>query len=97
MVGCYTDATKPRVRGGFYSLAKPANGANIWREHMAGKNSGKIWRENMAGKKSGNIWREKDDANKCSKKMAGKMREKICTSFKLKYIGLAGNKTLHHR
>jgi hypothetical protein len=37
-------------------------------------------------------WREQ-----MVKKMAEKMRGKICTSFKLKYIGLAGNKTLHDR
>jgi hypothetical protein len=37
MVGGYTDATNPWVRGGFYSLAKPGNGGNIWREKRARK------------------------------------------------------------
>jgi hypothetical protein len=59
MVGGYTDATNPWVRGGFYSLAKPANGGNIWREKRAGKNGGKKEREKMAGKMSGKKWREK--------------------------------------
>jgi hypothetical protein len=59
MVGGYTDATNPWVRGGFYSLAKPANGGNIWREKRAGKNGGKKEREKMAGIKSGKQWREK--------------------------------------
>jgi hypothetical protein len=81
MVGCYTDATNPRVRGGFYSLAKPANGGNIWREKLAGKYGGKKEREHMAGKKSGNIWREKDGGKKERKKMARKMRGNLCTSF----------------
>jgi hypothetical protein len=54
MVGCYTDATNPRVREGFYSLAKPANGGNIRREKRAGKYGGKKEREHMAGKR----WRE---------------------------------------
>jgi hypothetical protein len=53
MVGCYTDATNPRVRGGFYSLVKPANGGNIWREKRAGTYGGKKEREHMTGK----IWR----------------------------------------
>jgi hypothetical protein len=88
MVGCYTDATNPRVRGGFYSLAKPANGGNIWREKLAGKYGGKKEREHMAGK----IWCEQ-----MVQKMAGKMYGKICTSFKIKYIDLAGNKILHDR
>jgi hypothetical protein len=51
MVGGYTDATNPWVRGGFYSLAKPANGGNIWREKerekKAGKNGGKNTRESL--------------------------------------------------
>jgi hypothetical protein len=59
MVGCYTDATNPRVRGGFYSLAKPTNGGNIWREKRAGTygrkkiariNGAKKWREKCAEK-----------------------------------------------
>jgi hypothetical protein len=50
LVGGYTDATNPWVRGGFYSLAKPA---------MAGTYGGKKERENMVGKKSGKKWREK--------------------------------------
>jgi hypothetical protein len=37
MVGGYTDATNPWVRGGFYSLAKPANGGKKERENMARK------------------------------------------------------------
>jgi hypothetical protein len=55
MIGGYTDATNPWVRGGFYSLAKPANGGNIWREKSAGKYGGiKEW-EKMAGKMRGNL------------------------------------------
>jgi hypothetical protein len=49
MVGGYTDATNPWVRGGFYSLAKPANSGNIWREKRAGKYGGKKEREKYAG------------------------------------------------
>jgi hypothetical protein len=60
---------------------------------MAGTYGGKKERKNMVGKKSGNIWREKDGANKWYEKMVGKMRGKFCTSFILKFIGLAGNKT----
>jgi hypothetical protein len=41
MVGCYTDATNPQVREGFYSLLKPANGGDIWREKRAGTYGGK--------------------------------------------------------
>jgi hypothetical protein len=59
MVGGYTNATNLWVRGGFYSLAKPANGGNIWREKRARKNGGKKEREKMAGIKSGKQWREK--------------------------------------
>jgi hypothetical protein len=59
MVGCYTDAINPQVRGGFYSLAKPANGGNIWREkeweHMAGKDGANKWCKKMAGKMHGKI------------------------------------------
>jgi hypothetical protein len=77
MVGCYTDATNPRVRGGFYSLLKPANGRKKERKHMAEKNSGK----HMTGTKSGNIWRKKYGANTSCENMAGIMRAKICTSF----------------
>jgi hypothetical protein len=51
MVGCYTDATNPWVRGGFYSLAKPTNGGNIWRE----KDGANKWCEKMAGKMRGKI------------------------------------------
>jgi hypothetical protein len=54
MVGCYTNATNPRVRGVFYRLAKPANGENIWRE----KNSGNIWWEKVAGTYGGKKLRE---------------------------------------
>jgi hypothetical protein len=72
MVGCYTDATNPQKRGRFYSLAKPANGGNIWREKLAGKYGGKKEREHMAEKKSGNMWREKDGANKWWEKYVGK-------------------------
>jgi hypothetical protein len=50
MVGGYTDATNPWVRGGFYSLPKPANGGKKEQENMAGKKSGKKWREKRAGK-----------------------------------------------
>jgi hypothetical protein len=55
MVGCYTDATNPQARGEFYSLAKPANGGNIWQEKRAGKYGGKKVRKHMAGKKNENI------------------------------------------
>jgi hypothetical protein len=59
MVGCYTDATNPQVRGGFYSLAIPPNGRNIWREKLVGtyggKNGGNKWCEKMAGKLRGKI------------------------------------------
>jgi hypothetical protein len=51
MVGGYTDVKNPWVRGGFYRLAKPANGGNIWREKRAGKKE----REKMAGKIRGNL------------------------------------------
>jgi hypothetical protein len=54
MVGCYTDATNPRVRGGFYSLAKPTNGGNIWREKRAGTYGGKKMARTNGVKK----WRE---------------------------------------
>jgi hypothetical protein len=47
MVGCYTDATNPRVRD-------PSETCK-WREHMAGKKSGNIWRE----KDGANKWCEK--------------------------------------
>jgi hypothetical protein len=56
MVGCYTDATNPRVRGGFIALKKEREhiagtyGRNKEREHMAGK----IWREHMVRKYGGN-------------------------------------------
>jgi hypothetical protein len=55
MVRDYTDATNPWVRGGFYRLAKPANGGNIWREKRAGKNGGKKEREKMVGKMRRNL------------------------------------------
>jgi hypothetical protein len=58
MVGCYTDATNPWVRGRFYSLAKPANGGNIWREKIAGTYGGKRWREQMVQKNGGKIAQE---------------------------------------
>jgi hypothetical protein len=51
---------------------------------MAGKKSGKIWPEISVGTYGGKKEREH---------MAGKMRRKFYTSFILKYIGLAGNKT----
>jgi hypothetical protein len=72
MVGGYTDVTNPWVRGGFYSLAKPANGGTKERENMAGKMSGKKWREIRARKYDGIKEREN---------MAEKMRGNLCTSF----------------
>jgi hypothetical protein len=56
MVGGYTDATNPWVRGGFYSLTKPANGGKIRREKRAGKYGGKKEQEKMAGKMRGNLY-----------------------------------------
>jgi hypothetical protein len=85
MVGCYTDATNPRVRGGFYSLAKPAIGGNIWREKRARTYGGNIWREKRAGTYDGNKEREhmavKIWRGQMVRNMAEKMRGKICTSF----------------
>jgi hypothetical protein len=52
MVGYYTDAINPRVRGGFYILAKPTNGGNIWREKRAGTYGGK----KMAGTNGAKKW-----------------------------------------
>jgi hypothetical protein len=55
MVGCYTNATNPQVRGGFHSLAKPANGGNIWREKLAGTYGEKKWWKQMVQKMAGKL------------------------------------------
>jgi hypothetical protein len=47
MVGGYTDATNLWVRGGFYRLAKPANGGKKWQEKRAEKNGRKNTRESL--------------------------------------------------
>jgi hypothetical protein len=46
---------KPTGEWGFYSLAKPANSGNIWREKIAGTYGGNKWCKKMAGKLRGKI------------------------------------------